>query len=89
MATRRMATRKNSPEINAVPAVRLDTDPPGLEPFVDDAPDGRLCLGCVFRADFGCPQIPDAGGNCCNEPRPDCPDGIIYRRKRTYGNEED
>ena len=83
-----MAT-KNEDETSQVPAIRLATDPPELDPFVDDAPNGRLCIGCVFRAAFNCPSIPNSGRNCCNVPRPGCAHGVIWRRKRTYGNEED
>ena len=83
-----MATKKKA-EPNLVPAVRLETDPPDLDPFVDETPDDRLCQGCVHKDARDCPADLTGKFNLCNLPRPGCDWGVIWRKKPVYGNEED
>ena len=85
-----MATKKKA-EPNLVPAVRLETDPPALDPFVDDAAGGNICAGCLFERGLflECPRRGIDNHALCMLERPGCPDGVIWRKKPVYGNEED
>lgn len=85
-----MATKKKA-EPNRTPAVRLETDPADLDPFVDDAAGGNVCAGCLFERGLflECPRRGIYSHALCTLERPGCLDGVIWRKKPVYGNEED